>query len=206
MRSSSRASSTAEPVRTTGAPSPSADGSFAGPYIRAGLVLAAVLLLDQLSKLLVSHTIAPGERVDLLPGLLHLVHTRNHGVAFGLAAGSQTLVTLLVGLALAGLLAYFIAHARSRRLLWLPTGLILGGALGNLLDRLRAGSVTDFVQLPLGWPPFNLADLAIVLGVVLFLLVLQSPRFAPSSPASASPPPLDSPASHARPPGRQPLP
>lgn len=183
MGSSSRDSSTAEPARASRAPGADASGPTravgthrAGPYARAGAVAAGVLTLDQLSKLAVTRAIAPGERVALLPGL-HLVRTRNHGVAFGLAAGSQALVTLLVGLALGGLLAYFVTHARSRRLLWLPTGLILGGALGNLLDRLRAGSVTDFVQLPLGWPPFNLADLAIVLGVALFVLILESPRF-----------------------------
>jgi signal peptidase II len=133
------------------------------------------------------------------------VHTRNHGVAFGLAAGSQTLVTLLALLALVVVLAYFATHARSRRLLWLPTGLILGGALGNLLDRLRAGSVTDFLQLPLGWPPFNLADLAIVLGVALFVLVLESPRFA-LPPAPVPPPSHEEPAAHDGSPERRPLP
>jgi signal peptidase II len=140
-------------------------------------VLVAVLALDQFSKRIVAHTLDPGERIAVLPGL-HFVHTRNRGVAFGLAAGSQTLVTILVGCALLALLAYFTTHTHSRRLLWLPTGLILGGALGNLLDRTRAGSVLDFIQLPLGWPPFNLADAAIVAGVLLLVLVLESPRFA----------------------------
>lgn len=156
-------------------------GRLDDPRARAALVLVAVLALDQLTKRLVAHTIDPGERIAALPGL-HLVHTRNRGVAFGLAAGSQTLVTLLVGCALLALLAYFTTHAHSRRLLWLPTGLILGGALGNLLDRIRAGSVLDFIQLPLGWPPFNLADAAIVIGVLLLALVLESPRFAANGP------------------------
>jgi signal peptidase II len=154
---------------------------LASAYIRATLVLVLVLALDQLTKHLVQHAIVPGEQIRFLPGI-QLVHTRNHGVAFGLAAGSQVLVTILVGLALLALLVYFATHASSRPLIWLPTGLLLGGALGNLLDRVRSGSVTDFIQLPLGWPPFNLADVSIVLGVVLLLFVIESPR--DSHPAS----------------------
>ncbi len=148
--------------------------ALSSAYARAALVLAAVLALDQLTKRLVSHSIAPGERIALLPGV-HLVHTRNHGVAFGLEAGHGTLVAILVGLALLGLLVYFATHS-SRPLIWLATGLLLGGALGNLLDRIRTGSVVDFIELPLGWPPFNLADASIVLGVALLLFAIESPR------------------------------
>lgn len=152
--------------------------ALSSAYIRATLVLALVLCVDQLTKRMVQHSIVPGERLAVFPGL-QLVHTRNHGVAFGLEAHSQTLVTTLVALALLGLLVYFATHA-SRPLIWLPTGLLLGGALGNLFDRIRTGSVTDFVQLPLGWPPFNLADAAIVLGVALLLFVIESPHRVPS--------------------------
>lgn len=147
---------------------------LASAYVRAVLVLVLVLAADQLTKHLVQHSIVPGEQVRFMPGI-QLVNTRNHGVAFGLEAGNQIIVTILVGLALLALLVYFFTHA-SRPLIWLPTGLLLGGALGNLLDRIRHGSVVDFVQLPLGWPPFNLADASIVLGVLLLLLVIESPR------------------------------
>jgi signal peptidase II len=149
---------------------------YASPYARAALVTAIVLGLDQLTKHIVEHAIVPGEEIGVLPGI-ELVHTRNHGVAFGLAAGDQALVTILVGVALVALLAYFATHA-SRPLVWLPTGLLLGGALGNLLDRARTGSVVDFIQLPLGWPPFNLADVSIVIGVLTLLFVIESPRSA----------------------------
>ena len=148
----------------------------ASPYARATLVLMAVLLLDQLTKRLASHAVAPGERIAVFPGV-QLVHTRNHGIAFGLEAGSQTLVAILVALALLGLLTYFATHTH-RPLIWLATGLLLGGALGNLLDRIRTGSVLDIVQLPLGWPPFNLADASIVLGVALLLFAIESSRTA----------------------------
>lgn len=143
-------------------------------YARAALVLVLVLALDQLTKHLVQHSIVPGEQVRFLPGI-QLVNTRNHGVAFGLEAGSQLIVTVLVGLALLALLVYFATHA-FRPLVWLPTGLLLGGALGNLLDRIRSGSVVDFIKLPLGWPPFNLADASIVLGVALLLFVVERRR------------------------------
>jgi signal peptidase II len=164
---------------------------LASPYLRAGLVLVLVLVVDQLSKHLVGHSIVPGEQVKFLPGI-ELVNTRNHGVAFGLEAGSRLVVTLLVALALVGLVTYFATHS-SRPLIWLPTGLLLGGALGNLLDRIREGSVIDFVKLPLGWPPFNLADLSIVIGVALLLFVIESPRSEASHSEEASPASQDAP-------------
>jgi signal peptidase II len=148
--------------------------SARGAWVRAGLVVLVVLLLDQLSKHLVRRSIVPGEERKVLPGI-ELVNTRNHGVAFGFLPGDQAAVTLVIGVALLALLVYFALHA-TRPLIWLPTGMLVGGALGNVLDRLRDGSVTDFVKLPLGWPPFNLADASITLGVLLLLLVLETPR------------------------------
>ena len=82
---------------------------------------------------------------------------------------------LAIGLALLALLVYFALHA-NLPLIWLPTGMLIGGALGNILDRLRDGYVTDFIKLPLGWPPFNLADTSITLGLLLLLVVLETPR------------------------------
>ncbi|HEY5343100.1 MAG TPA: signal peptidase II [Solirubrobacteraceae bacterium] len=146
--------------------------SALGAWVRAGLVVIAVLVLDQLSKHLVRGSIVPGEERNVLPGI-QLVNTRNHGVAFGFLPGDQTLVTLVIVVALLALLVYFALHV-TRPLLWLPTGMLVGGALGNILDRLREGSVTDFVKLPLGWPPFNLADTSITLGVLLLLFVLET--------------------------------
>jgi signal peptidase II len=143
-------------------------------WIRAGLVALAVVALDQLSKHAVRRSIAPGEERGVLPGI-QFVDTRNHGVAFGFLPGHHLIVTVVIGLALAALLAYFVRHS-TRPLIWLPTGMLIGGALGNILDRLREGSVTDFVKLPLGWPPFNLADASITLGVLLLVLVIERPR------------------------------
>jgi signal peptidase II len=134
--------------------------------------MAAVVVLDQISKRAVESSIVPGETRNVLPGL-QLVNTRNRGVAFGFLPGRHIAVTVLVGVALAVLLVYFARHC-TRPLIWLPTGMVLGGALGNIIDRIRASSVTDFIKLPLGWPPFNLADAAITLGVLVLLLVIES--------------------------------
>jgi signal peptidase II len=144
------------------------------PWIRAAVVALAVVALDQLAKHAVRASIVQGEERGVLPGVA-LVNTRNRGVAFGFLPGDPLAVTIVIALALLALLVYFALHS-TRSLIWLPTGMLLGGALGNVIDRLRAGYVTDFVKLPLGWPPFNLADVSITLGVVLLLLVIERPR------------------------------
>jgi signal peptidase II len=143
-------------------------------WLLAGLVAGAVLAADQLTKHLVRDAIERGEERRFLPGV-DLVNTRNQGVAFGFTPGSEVAVTILIGLALAALLLYFARHA-DRPLVWLPTGLLVGGALGNIVDRIRQGSVTDFIKLPLGWPPFNLADAAITVGIVLLFLIIDDAR------------------------------
>jgi signal peptidase II len=139
----------------------------------AALVCALVVAIDQASKAAVRKSIVPGETRSVLPGI-QLVDTRNQGVAFGFLPGRHLAVSVLVGLALLVLLVYFARHL-DKPLIWLPTGMLLGGAFGNVLDRLRAGSVTDFVKLPLGWPPFNLADACITVGVLLLLFVIEGP-------------------------------
>lgn len=138
---------------------------------RAGLVLAAVLLADQVTKRLVRSNIAQGDRNGVFPGV-ELVHVRNRGVAFGAFAGGGTVVAVIIGVALVALAAWFVRHAQTR-LAWLPTGLLLGGAIGNIFDRLRDGAVTDFVKFP-AWPAFNFADVAITFGVLSLLYVLES--------------------------------
>jgi signal peptidase II len=102
------------------------------------------------------------------------VHVRNTGVAFSLFSGGGTVVLVFTLVALGVLVAYFTMRP-SRPWLWLPTGLLIGGALGNLIDRIAHGAVTDFVKLPL-WPAFNVADMAITVGVITLLLVLEGSR------------------------------
>jgi signal peptidase II len=144
----------------------------ARPVLRAAVLAVAVVAADQASKALVRGSIGRSERVDVLPGL-DFVNTRNSGVAFGFFSGGGAVVAAVAALALIALLAFFATHLR-RPLVWLPTGLLVGGAAGNLIDRAREGAVTDFVDLPL-WPAFNLADAAITIGVLALLYVLEGP-------------------------------
>ncbi|MBI5105031.1 MAG: signal peptidase II [Solirubrobacterales bacterium] len=139
-------------------------------WARALLVVGGVVALDQVTKALVRGGIARGEEDPVLPAV-KLVHVRNEGVAFGAFSGGGIIVVVLVAAALAALLAYFATHA-DRPLIWLPTGLLLGGALGNIIDRVRDGAVTDFIKLP-HWPAFNVADIAITVGVLALLYVLE---------------------------------
>ena len=149
---------------------------LAGPWLRAALVLGVVVVVDQLTKRAVEGSIVQGEERRLLPGV-QLVDTRNHGIAFGFLPGSDVGVTIAIGVALLALLFYFALRSATP-LIWLPTGMLIGGAIGNVVDRIRAGSVTDFIKLPLGWPPFNLADMSITLGVVILFLVIDHSRHA----------------------------
>jgi signal peptidase II len=144
--------------------------TIASAPARATLTAAVVVALDQATKQLVDSRIGRGDQVEVLPGL-ELTNSRNTGVAFGALEGAGLLVAVLIGLSLALLVAYFVVH-RDVPWLWLPVGLLLGGALGNLVDRAREGAVIDFVD-PVAWPAFNLADACIVVGVFALLWVVE---------------------------------
>jgi signal peptidase II len=142
-------------------------------FARAGLVLLVVVGLDQLTKHTVASSVPEGETHKFFP-LIDLVHVRNTGVAFGFFSGGGPLVLTLTLLALAALLLY-LAMRPERPFLWLPTGMLVGGAVGNLIDRLSTGSVIDFIKLP-HWPAFNVADMSITFGVLALLYVLEGRR------------------------------
>jgi len=150
-------------------------GGPAAAIATAGVFVA----LDQATKQLVVANIDRGEDVKVFFGL-DLTNTRNTGVAFGAFQGAGLLVAILIGVSLMLLLGYFVLH-REMPLLWLPVGLLLGGALGNLADRARDGAVIDFID-PARWPAFNLADACIVIGVLMLLWVVEgSPKRARTS-------------------------
>lgn len=132
----------------------------------AGLVVA----IDQATKQLANSNIERGHEVNVFFGL-DFTNTRNTGVAFGALEGAGLAVAILIGLSLTLLVVYFLVH-RDMPLLWLPVGLLLGGALGNLADRAREGAVIDFID-PVAWPAFNVADACIVVGVFLLLWVVE---------------------------------
>jgi signal peptidase II len=142
----------------------------AAVWARVGLVLALVVLIDQVTKALVRNGVEVGEEDSILPAVT-LVHVRNTGVAFGAFSGGGIIVVVLVAAALAALLYYFVTHI-DKPLIWLPTGMLLGGSIGNIIDRVREGAVTDFVKLP-AWPAFNVADISITFGVLVLLWVIE---------------------------------
>lgn len=143
--------------------------------LRVAALAAAVVGIDQATKALARGAVARGDSDPIFPGL-ELVNTRNTGVAFGLFDGGGWVVTLVPVLALVALLIFFWLH-RGRRLVWLPTGLLIGGAAGNMIDRAGGAGVTDFLKIPL-WPAFNIADVAITVGVLSLLYVIERPRDA----------------------------
>jgi signal peptidase II len=167
-------------ARPEGASGPSRRRSHAGTlfWLRATIVIVAVLIADRLTKQAVESSVTPGEERSFLPGI-QIVHTHNNGVAFGLLGGSHVYLTVALSLIVVLVLVLF-GWRIGRGPTWIPIGMIVGGALGNVIDRLRFGSVTDFIKLPLGWPPFNLADACITVGVLLLALLASRP--APSEP------------------------
>jgi signal peptidase II len=147
-----------------------AAGTRAGGWVRLAVAVSVVIGLDQLTKQIAIASVERGTSVNVFLGL-DITNTRNSGVAFGALDGSGSLIGVLVAVALLALLSYFAVHA-GQPWLWLPAGLLLGGALGNLADRVREGAVIDFVD-PIAWPAFNLADACIVVGVLVLLYVVE---------------------------------
>jgi signal peptidase II len=137
-------------------------------WLLAGALCAAVIVVDQVAKAIVRSQIVIGEQVDVF-GPLGLTQTHNTGVAFGLAGGTGAPLVILMLVAL-GVVTYLFAQDPGRPGMWVASGLLAGGAVGNLIDRVGAGHVTDFIELP-PWPPFNVADVCITFGVVLLVLI-----------------------------------
>ena len=142
------------------------------------LIALGVLILDRVTKWAIVKTIALEDTVSIIPGLFRLTHLENPGAAFSLFAESTSPFksALLISFSLAALVVVALLLWRSRAEFnssTLALSLILGGALGNLWDRLTEGKVTDFLDFYVGihhWPPFNVADSAIVVGALLLLL------------------------------------
>ncbi len=157
-------------------------GQLRMEMLALGLTATVVLVIDQATKALVASTIEVGSRVEVIGDLVVLWHVRNTGAAFSLFQGGQ-LFFLLVTVIAFGMLIYFQRAFRGRGVpLQIVLGLILGGTLGNLIDRLRQGYVTDFVSMGVGdlrWPTYNVADASLVVGIlalVVYLTFLERPR------------------------------
>ncbi len=152
---------------------------------RTAAVAALALLVDQLTKRVLREAIDRGDVVGFVPGL-DLVHWRNSGIAFSSFADSPLIVGLLVLGAVGAVLAWFLRHTDLPGA-WVGAGLLVGGAVGNTVDRLTLGSVIDFLRIS-GGPAFNLADVAIIVGaLVLAAAARRDVPAAPTKPAPRSP-------------------
>ena len=139
-----------------------------------------VLAVDQLSKSLIQFLLESGESLPMIPSVFHLTLVLNQGVAFGLFPNSRTVLLLIITASILILTVLGFRAAPGRLKTQWAIGLILGGALGNWMDRIRLGAVVDFLDFRI-WPVFNLADTAISIGVGLFLLeILFDKKKAPS--------------------------
>jgi signal peptidase II len=147
------------------------NGRQSGVIALAGLTALLVVAIDQYSKVIARSAIADDSTIELFGGFVKIVDVRNSGVAFGQLSGGGTLVAVVIALAVGALLWYFLSHLGTP-LIWLATGLVVGGAVGNIIDRVRSGAVTDFIKLP-HWPAFNFADAAITVGVIALVVLVE---------------------------------
>jgi signal peptidase II len=151
----------------------------ATPFHWFGLlaIAFAAIVADQVTKQIVVSQLALGESVHVV-GPLEVRHVTNPGIAFGLFSSWATAVTILTALAVGWMLFYFARSGARHPVLPVALGLLVGGSLANLIDRLRLGHVTDFLDLRF-WPAFNLADAFIVVGVAILLVALVSAERQP---------------------------
>jgi signal peptidase II len=152
-------------------------GAGAAQWVSLLAVASAALVADQLTKQIIARTLAVGEKVDII-GPFSIRHVENSGIAFGFFSSRTTVVIAVTTVAVAWMLWFFARSARRHPVLPVALGLVLGGSVANLVDRIRLGRVTDFLDLE-AWPAFNLADTFIVVGVgILFgaLVLADRPR------------------------------
>lgn len=150
--------------------------------LQSASIIAAVVLLDRATKLYIRASVSPWDMIPVIPGFFNIVHSENPGAAFGVFADSSSAwrSVLLIGVSLAvmafvGYLLFRAPRPNETNLMRIGFALVFGGALGNLLDRIFRGTVTDFLQFFFGsyeFPSFNAADSAITIGAVLLLLDL----------------------------------
>ena len=159
MRSSSRSTSASAPPRTRSGRSwrPSASlGAGRQQWLGLGVVALAAVAADQLTKQVVARTLALGEEVEIA-GPFSIHHVHNSGIAFGLFSSATSIVIALTALAVLWMLVFFARSGSRHPVLPVALGFVLGGSVANLVDRVRLGHVTDFLDLRF-WPAFNLAD------------------------------------------------
>ena len=150
-------------------------GAGTRQWVGLGAIAVAAVGADQLTKQVVARTLALGEEVEIV-GPFSIHHVQNSGIAFGLFSQATSVVIVLTALAVAWMLVFFARSGRRHPILPVALGFVLGGSIANLVDRIRLGHVTDFLDVRY-WPAFNLADTFIVVGVaILFAALAGSDR------------------------------
>lgn len=140
-------------------------GAGLSQWLILTVVACAAVVADQLTKQVVGRTLALGESVDIL-GPFQIHHVQNSGIAFGLFGNRTSIVIAVTAVAVCAMLVFFARSGRRHPVLPVALGLVLGGSISNLIDRVRLGHVTDFLDF-VAWPAFNLADTFIVVGVAI---------------------------------------
>ena len=153
-------------------------------WLSLGLVAGAAILADQITKHLVASQLAVGEAVNVV-GPFSIHHVHNSGIAFGLFDRATGMVIALTSVAVLWMLVFFARSGARHPVLPVALGLLIGGSVSNLLDRVRLGHVTDFLDLRY-WPAFNLADMCIVVGVVVLVSTMLSGEGSPRRRRGAS--------------------
>jgi len=141
--------------------------------VKIGLLFGIVVILDQTTKIVVRHTMMLGQSIPILGHFFKITYIENPGIAFGIKVSNGSFFTILSVLASLGVLVYLFAHRDEGMAIKGSLALILGGAFGNLVDRIFYKKVVDFIDVGVGnlrWPVFNLADSAVVIGVFLLFL------------------------------------
>ncbi|MDR3216502.1 MAG: signal peptidase II [Clostridiaceae bacterium] len=139
------------------------------------VVFAVVLIIDQCTKAAASNALAskPGHRTEFIPGIIDFYYSENTGASFSIFQDHPTVLTVITAIALSALLIYIIVANRNKLLIKIPLILILGGGIGNLIDRFRFGAVRDFIYfIPTDFAIFNLADSAITIGSFILIAYL----------------------------------
>jgi signal peptidase II len=154
----------------------------AGAWQWAGLVAVAIaaVIADQVTKHIVTSSLALDESEHVV-GPLSIHHVQNSGIAFGLFSSATAVVTVVTAIAVVWMIVFFARSGARHPVLPAALGLLIGGSLSNLVDRIRLHHVTDFIDLKY-WPAFNLADSFIVIGVAILLLALVAADRAPRPP------------------------
>ena len=137
------------------------------------IISLIIIVIDIISKLLISNTLIENESISIIPKFFYITYAKNTGVAFSMLKGNRILIILATTL----IIGFILKYIYNKKIIFqeqIAISLILGGSIGNLIDRIVYGYVIDFLDIKLGnynYPIFNIADSSIVIGVIIFLII-----------------------------------